>query len=137
MISMEIALGLAARASKYGEIPVGAVIVQNNKVIARGYNKKEKSNVILAHAEVNCIMKAARVLGTWKLNDCTMYVTLKPCSMCEQIIRQSRIRKVYYLLDKEENKREFYKTEFIKYEDDKLENKSYKLMNEFFVNKRY
>lgn len=137
MINMEIALDLAEKAYSRDEIPVGAVIVKDNKVIARGFNKKESLNVITSHAEINCIIKAAAKLGTWKLDNCEMYVTLKPCSMCEQVIRQSRIKKVYFLLDKAENKREYYKTEFEKYEDSKLEDKSFKLMNEFFKNKRY
>lgn len=137
MISMEIALDLANKAYKKDEVPVGAVIVRNNKILARGFNRKEELNIITSHAEVNCILKAARILGTWKLDDCEMYVTLKPCSMCEEVIRQSRIKKVYYLLDKEENKREFFNTKFEKYDDPALEDKSYKLMNEFFKNKRY
>lgn len=137
MICMEIALDLAEKAYKNEEVPVGAVIMRDHKIVARAFNKKENTNIITSHAEINCITKAAKALGTWKLDDCEMYVTLKPCSMCEEVIKQSRIKKVYYLLDKAENKREFYRTEFIKYDDDKLEDKSFKLMNKFFENKRY
>lgn len=137
MISMEIASDLAKKAYEKNEIPVGAVIVQNNKIIARSFNKRENDNVVIGHAEINCILKAAKVLNTWKLDDCEMYVTLKPCSMCQEVIKQSRIKKVYYLLDKSEDKKEYYKTEFIKYENEELTQVQSKLLRDFFENKRY
>lgn len=136
MIYMDIAVDLAKRAAKYNEIPVGAVIVKKDKVIARGYNKREFLNNIISHAEINCIIKASKKLGTWKLNDCEMYVTLKPCSMCEAAIKQSRIKKVHYLLDKEDYKKEYNKTKIDKYENESLEKDYYKFLNEFFKNKR-
>lgn len=137
MISMEIASDLAKKAYEKNEIPVGAVIVQNNKIIARSFNKRENDNVVIGHAEINCILKAAKVLNTWKLDTCEMYVTLKPCSMCQEVIKQSRIKKVYYLLDKSEDKKEYYKTEFIKYENEELTQVQSKLLRDFFENKRY
>lgn len=129
---MDIALKMAEKAAKNKEIPVGAIIVLNDKIIAKSYNKKEKNNKVIAHAEVNCILKASKKLRTWKLDNCEMYVTLKPCSMCETIIKQSRIKKVYYLLEKDDSKKEFYKTEISLYEDEKLKNLYYSKLKFFF-----
>ena len=77
------------------EIPVGAVIVKNGKIIARAYNKKVETNDSTKHAEIIAIQKASKKLGAWRLNDCEMYVTLEPCSMCAGALIQSRIKKVY------------------------------------------
>lgn len=104
---------LSLKAAKKNEVPVSALIVKNNKIIATAYNTRHKKNLILNHAEVIAIKKASHKLKTWHLNDCDLYVTLKPCTMCESIIKQSRLNKVYYILDKNENKKEFYKTKFI------------------------
>ncbi len=101
---------LLYKSIKRNEIPVSALIVQNNKIISSSYNKKEQKKDITAHAEVLAIKKAAKKLKRWNLNDCILYVSLKPCKMCEEIIKQSRIEKVYYFLEKPLNKKEFSKT---------------------------
>ena len=95
-----------------GDVPVGALIVRKNKVLCHCHNTKQKKNKVIAHAEINCIIKAAKKLKTWHLNECELYVTLKPCKMCEEVIKSSQIKKVYYYLDKPIEKKEFYKTEF-------------------------
>ena len=105
-------LKLADKAAKKDEIPVGAIVVFNGSIIAKGYNKREKNNRVIDHAEIIAINKASKKLKTWKLCDCDMYVTLKPCSMCEEVIKQSRIKNVYYLLDKLDYKKEYNKTKF-------------------------
>lgn len=127
---------LALKAAKKGEVPVGAILVYKNRIIARGYNTREKSNNILGHAEVQVIRKANKCLHSWKLDDCELYVSLKPCSMCEEIIKQSRIRNVYYLLEKPTQKKEYYKTEFIKDNNYDLENEYKAIMTNFFKKMR-
>ena len=103
---------LAKRASTKNEVPVSAIIVKNDKLISKAFNKREQSHNVLAHAEVIAIKKASKKLKTWRLFDCDLYVTLKPCSICENIIKQSRIRNVYYLIDKPDTKKEYNKTKF-------------------------
>lgn len=92
---MKIALKEAQKAYNELEIPVGAIIVKDGKVIAKAYNEKEKKKDTTKHAEILAIQKASKKLDTWRLYDCDMYVTLEPCSMCAGALIQSRIRKVY------------------------------------------
>lgn len=94
---IDLALKEAMKAYKKGEVPIGAVIVKNDKVISKGYNKKEKTNIATKHAEIMAIEKACKKLKSWYLNDCTLYVTLEPCMMCTGAIIQSRIKKIIYL----------------------------------------
>ena len=89
------AIDEAKKAKMIEEVPVGAVIVRNNEIIASGYNLKESTNDPTAHAEIIAIRKAAEVLGSWRLSECEMYVTLEPCTMCAGAIVQSRISKLY------------------------------------------
>ena len=92
---MKEALKEAKKAYKKEEIPVGAVIVKDGKIIARGHNLKETKVDTIKHAEVIAIQKAEKNLNSWRLEDCYMYVTLEPCSMCAGAIINSRIKKVY------------------------------------------
>lgn len=92
---MKEALKQAQKAYDKLEVPVGAVIVKDGKIIARAYNQKEEKNDTTNHAEILAIKKASKKLGSWRLLDCDMYVTLEPCSMCAGALIQSRIRKVY------------------------------------------
>jgi len=91
---MKAALREAKKAYKLDEVPIGCVIVQNNKIIARGYNRRNTDKNTLAHAELSAIKKASKKTGDWRLEDCTMYVTLEPCQMCAGAIVQSRLGKV-------------------------------------------
>lgn len=93
---MNIALYLAKKAYKKNEVPVGAVIVKNDKIISKAYNKKESKRNPICHAELIAISKACRKLKTWHLDDCVLYVTLEPCMMCSGAIEQSRIKTVIY-----------------------------------------
>lgn len=88
---MREALVEAKKAEAKGEVPVGAVIVKEGKIIARGHNLREKKQNALSHAEIECINEACKVLGTWRLEGCKMYVTLEPCPMCTGAIINSRI----------------------------------------------
>lgn len=92
---MKQALKQAKLAYKKLEVPVGAVIVRNGKIIARAYNQKETKYDTTKHAEILAIQRASRKLGAWRLLDCEMYVTLEPCSMCAGAIINSRIKKLY------------------------------------------
>jgi len=93
---MREALIEANKAYQKLEVPVGCVIVKDDKIIARAHNLRETNQDSLSHAETLCISKACKVLGSWRLNDCDMYCTLEPCSMCSGAIIQSRIRKLYF-----------------------------------------
>ena len=142
---MKIALEEAMKSYKNNDVPVGAVIVKNEKVIARAHNQKEKKKNATRHAEIIVIEKACRKLKTWHLNDCTLYVTLEPCMMCCGAIIQSRIKKVIYattngkfgyiesvgkLLQNKKN------NHYVKLEKGIGEQQSISLLKQFFKEKR-
>ena len=103
---------LSLKAKKNGDIPISCIIVKDNKIIAKAYNTKYKKNDPLGHAEINAIRKAAKKLKTVNLKECTLFVNLMPCEMCQNIIYESRIKKVYYYT---ENIKKYNKnTEYIK-----------------------
>jgi len=91
---MKVALKEARKASLIGDVPIGCVLVQNGKIIARGYNRRNADKNTLSHAELSVIKKASKKTGDWRLEDCIMYVTLEPCQMCAGAIVQARIPKV-------------------------------------------
>ncbi len=91
---MKEAIRQARKAGKLDEVPIGCVIVRDGKIIARGYNRRNTEKSTLAHAEIQAIRKASKVVGDWRLEDCTMYITLEPCQMCAGAIVQARIPKV-------------------------------------------
>ena len=93
---MRLAIEQAQIAASLGEIPVGAVVVKDGQVIGRGYNRREIDSSATAHAEVLAIEDACKQLGTWRLTDCELYVTLEPCPMCAGAIINARIRRVIY-----------------------------------------
>lgn len=141
---MNLAYKEAVKAFEKDEVPVGAVIVCNNRVIAKAYNKKVMHNDVCAHAEIEAIKKASRKLADWRLNDCDMYVTLEPCPMCAGAIEQSRIRKVYIgahssfpsnkqIVDSIFNNSDFYHRVAYEYLDDV---KCSNILKNFFQKKR-
>lgn len=91
---MKQALKQAQKAYDIEEVPIGCVIVRDGKIIARGYNRRNTEGSVLAHAEIAAISKACKKTGDWRLEDCTLYVTLEPCQMCAGAIVQARIPKV-------------------------------------------
>lgn len=93
---MKKAIAQAKKAYEIGEIPVGAVVVSDGKIIAAAYNKIEKSGSVLGHAEIRAIQKAEKKVGGWRLLGCDIYVTLEPCPMCAGAIVNSRMRNLYY-----------------------------------------
>ena len=140
---MEEALKLAQKANKKGEVPIGAVIVRNGKIISKGFNKREKTQNAIMHAEIVAIEKACKKLRSWRLDDCEIYVTLEPCLMCLGAIINSRIKKLVF--GASDNKR--YTKEFLlsknnslnhnlEIESGILEEDCAKLLKEFFKNAR-
>lgn len=93
---MFVALQEAKRAFVKNEVPVGCIIVYDGRIVGRGYNRREKYQCCLEHAELNAIKEASKKLNSWILEDCTMYVTLEPCAMCAGAILQSRIKRLVY-----------------------------------------
>lgn len=91
---MKEAIKQAKKAAAAGDVPIGCIIVKEDKIIARGYNKRNAKKTTLAHAELLAIEKASKKLGDWRLEECTMYITLEPCQMCAGAIVQARIPKV-------------------------------------------
>lgn len=93
---MQEALQCAQNATVTGDVPVGAVVVRGNRIIGRGWNSREADNRVLGHAELMAMEEANRMLGSWRLDECEMYVTLEPCAMCASAIIQARMRAVYF-----------------------------------------
>lgn len=91
---MKEAIRQARKAEAIGDVPIGCVIVSDGKIIARGYNKRNKNKTVLAHAELLAMSKACKKAGDWRLEECTMYITLEPCQMCAGAIVQARIPRV-------------------------------------------
>lgn len=91
---MKEAIRQAKKASKLGEVPIGCVIVYEDRIIGRGYNRRNTDKSTLSHAEITAIRRASKIMGDWRLEDCTLYVTLEPCQMCSGAIIQARIPRV-------------------------------------------
>ena len=91
---MKEAIRQAKKAAALGDVPIGCVIVYQDKIIGRGYNRRMADKTVLAHAEIIAMRKACKKMGDWRLEDCTMYVTLEPCQMCSGAIVQSRMTRV-------------------------------------------
>ena len=92
---MDAAFEEAKIAFELNEVPIGAVIVENNKIIAKGHNTKEQDMCCISHAEINAILAASNYKKNWRLDDCDIYVTLDPCPMCASAIKQARLKNVY------------------------------------------
>lgn len=136
---MKIALKEAKKASSQNEVPIGCIIVKNNKIIAKAHNKKEKTKKITDHAEILAINKACKKLKTWHLNDCIMYTTVEPCLMCSGAIIQSHINIIYCAAKNEKfgelnNINKYLKKMTINYGI--LEKESIELLQKFFIKKR-
>ena len=93
---MKLALQHAGYASQRGEVPVGAIVVYDNQIVASGYNRREELQSPIAHAEILALDEAARKLGYWRLTECDLYVTLEPCIMCAGAILQGRLRRLIF-----------------------------------------
>ena len=132
-----LALEEAKKAYKLDETPVGCVIFRENELVGCGYNKKESESNAIMHAEMIAINEACGNLGSWRLDDCCLYVTLKPCMMCMGAIMESRLKKVYY--GTENNSEQMYDlSKILKFvELYNLENRQCsEILSEFFKKKR-
>ena len=133
---MRVALQEAKKAFLNDDVPVGAVIVKDKKIIARAYNKKEKTKDVTNHAEIIALKKASKKIGDWRLNDCIMYVTLAPCLMCVGAIMQSRISKVVYGTWNDNVNYEWIKGKSFKMIGPMLEEDAITLLKDFFKAQR-
>ena len=93
---MQVAYKEAKKAYEIGEIPVGTVIILNEKIISKGHNLRDTTNIVTKHAEIIAIEKANKKLKNWRLNECIMYTTLQPCNMCMSVIKSSKIKKIIF-----------------------------------------
>ena len=109
---LNILYKLSLKAYKRNEVPVSALIIKNNRIISKAYNKKNISNNPLLHAEIICLMQAYKRLKKWNLSGCTMYVTIEPCDMCKELIQESRIDKVFYINSKGLVTNKYKKTQY-------------------------
>ena len=123
---------LSKKSLESDDVPIGAIIVKDGQIIGEGYNTREKNNDVMGHAEINAIKDASKKLNNWNLQGSVMYVTLKPCSMCLSVIRESRIDFVYYLLDKPEKKFEYSKTSIHNFDDENAKEEYLGILQDFF-----
>ena len=132
-IFFNVALKEAYKAYKQGEVPVGAVIVKNNRIIAKAHNIVEKTKDCSNHAEILAIKKASKKLKNWRLIDCDLFVTLEPCNMCKGAIELARIENIYYLAPKkltlEKKNKSYIKSNYYSLE-------YIRLLKSFFIEKR-
>ena len=128
---MKVAYKEALKAYKKKEIPVGAVIVKDNKIIAKSHNNRQKKYNVLGHAEINAILKTEKKLRDWRLDGCILYVTLEPCQLCQKVIEESRIDQVIYLLEQDKSKLESNKYKQTN-DCNKLKENYQEIINTFF-----
>lgn len=114
------------------EVPIASIVVEDDKIIGRGFNKVEKTQNFMNHAEILAISEAMEYKKNWRLDNCILYTTLEPCSMCKEIIKKSRIKKVIYLSKQNENKCDNEKIEYI-FEDSQFFSN---ILKDFFKNIR-
>lgn len=142
---MKEALKEANKAREKLEVPIGAVIVKNEKIIARAHNLRESKNNAIAHAEILAIQKACKKLNAWRLTDCELYVTLEPCAMCAGAISNARIKKVYFgakeprsgaVGSKINLLEDYFFNHKVEYESGILEDDCTAIMKEFFKKRR-
>ena len=123
------------KAYKKNEIPVGAIIMKENKIIAKAHNNRQNNHSILGHAEIQAIIKAEKKIKDWRLNGYTMLVNLEPCELCQKVIKEARIDKVYYILKSKNNAEIITNLEQTNVRED-WQMKFQQLMDNFFGNLR-
>lgn len=131
-------INLSKKSLKKSEVPIAALITdENGKIISKAYNTRNIKQQTINHAEILAITKANKKLKSWRLNNCTLYVTIEPCDMCKSVIKESRIQNVYYLLPRSPEKNQYNKTIFNKLKDmSEKEDKYQEIINKFWKNKR-
>ena len=131
-------INLSKKSLKKSEVPIAALIIdENGKIISKAYNTRNIKQQTINHAEILAITKANKKLKSWRLNKCTLYVTIEPCDMCKSVIKESRIQNVYYLLPRLPEKNQYNKAIFNKLKDmSEKEGKYQEIINKFWKNKR-
>lgn len=129
---MMIAIKEARKSLKYGDVPVGAVLVENGKIIAKAHNLRQKKCDVTKHAEMIVLEKACKRKKTWHLSDCVLYVTLEPCLMCLSAINQARVKKIVFSLPAQKKQI----IDFAEKIQGDYSDISQKLLNDFFRQKR-
>ena len=131
-------INLSKKSLMKSEVPIAALIIdENGKIISKAYNTRNIKQQTINHAEILAITKANKKLKSWRLNKCTLYVTIEPCDMCKSVIKESRIQNVYYLLPRLPEKNQYNKTIFNKLKDmSEKEDKYQEIINKFWKNKR-
>ena len=131
-------INLSKKSLKKSEVPIAALIIdENGKIISKAYNTRNIKQQTINHAEILAITKANKKLKSWRLNKCTLYVTIEPCDMCKSVIKESRIQNVYCLLPRLPEKNQYNKTIFNKLKDmSEKEDKYQEIINKFWKNKR-
>ena len=131
-------INLSKKSLKKSEVPIAALIIdENGKIISKAYNTRNIKQQTINHAEILAITKANKKIKSWRLNKCTLYVTIEPCDMCKSVIKESRIQNVYYLLPRLPEKNQYNKTIFNKLKDmSEKEDKYQEIINKFWKNKR-
>ncbi len=131
-------INLSKKSLKKSEVPIAALIIdEKGKIISKAYNTRNIKQQTINHAEILVITKANKKLKSWRLNKCTLYVTIEPCDMCKSVIKESRIQNVYYLLPRLPEKNQYNKTIFNKLKDmSEKEDKYQEIINKFWKNKR-
>ena len=136
---LELLINLSAKAYSEDESPIAAIIVKDGEIISQAHNQRNSTNSTISHAEIIAITEANRKLENWRLNNCTMYVTVQPCEMCQTVIKEARIEKVFYIVDRDVIKKQHSKTLFVKCANE-IDNSvvtDYKnLLADFWKNKR-
>ena len=141
---MDIAYKEAEKAYRLGEVPVGCVITYNDKLLIKTHNLKEKKNCALYHAEILAIKKASKLLNSWRLDECDMYITLDPCVMCAGAIKNARIKNLYCGTNNFYSNKELIKSileekdnnSVVNFESNIDEERCSKILKDFFANKR-
>ena len=136
---MEEALKEAKKAFNVGETPIGAVVVYNNKIIAKAHNKREKNNDPMGHAEILAIKKACNKIGDWRLNECLLFVNVEPCIMCMGLIIETRIKTIYCSIPNKKyisSLEQIIKINKVDIKYGVFEKESKELLQRFFKNKR-
>ena len=123
---------LADKSLEINDIPVGAIVVKDNEILGEGFNNRVVTHDPTSHAEINAIKDASKKIGDWRLNGCDLYVTLEPCDMCLEVIKESRIDNVYYILENNE-KHKYNRTYVCIYNIDEKAKDNYKnKLSDFF-----
>ncbi|MBE6155579.1 MAG: nucleoside deaminase [Firmicutes bacterium] len=134
---LKIILNEAEKALKKNEVPVGCIIVKDENILSKAHNTKQKKHACINHAEILAVLKAEKKIEDWRLDGCDLYVTLEPCKMCMEVIRQARIKNVYYLLPSKFNNEDNKKILVKQIEENEvLKEQYYQKIKEFFARKR-